>query len=338
MRVGLLLGLLLLMAAQTGQGQESRRAYTLTLLSSISRLGGSPFESDDHLIEILELDSATGELGGGLALWGPEAPAYPRRAESPRWSFRGDWLAMSFYDREGRASLVAYEAETGDLALLIPPEAGFMQIGPVSWSPLNDELHFAATHATGQRELYRLTLPGGELESLGPGQAIAVDYEGQAPSTASLDSQGRPYLWEGERPLEGWFPEATGLAGSLDGQWLAITEATALSLVNLQTGAAIRLFDGPAFLGESATAFRQFELSSPAWAPNSQQVAFVLNAAGPGGPLSMVIEIMLPDGRAEVLAERRGGATPSADLRIFTGAAYQVRGAFLPDRPTGDEF
>lgn len=328
-RVFLAIGLLFAVLAVAPVAAQER-SYPLTVTSVLPRFAASPFETEDWLSEILEIDPETGEEQVVLTLWGANALAYPNAVYHPRWSHGGDQLTMTFVDKQGNQALVLYDPGTGHLQTISP--ANLTHFSAANWNRADDMLFFSAVAGQDEPQILRQTLPGDEAEVLATGRLPAL--AGSEDRLAFLDSQNRLALLSlVDGTVETFstsYPQATSLVWSPDGSRLAMTYSGYVVVIHPESGQPERVYD--AYLALAADA--QAQTDSVAWSPDSQSLAFISTTQDANGFRSQVVLVAVESASATVIIERFFPLTgePPSDPRRFLGVSFQVRGAFLPER------
>lgn len=342
--VVVLIGFLLLPPLAAWGQAPQEEGYLLTVTSVLPRFEASPFLTDDWLSEILEVNTASGEQTTALALWGPNAPAYPNLVRGPRWSPEGDRLAMVLLDRQGGEELALYNTNEQALYKVLTTAMGFRQISPPSWSPDGGAMVFSAAHGDDAQQVWQIVLPHEEAVILAEGSAPVFSPDGTRVAFLTPEGQIALYDLEGVRqtPLVN-LPTATSLAWSPDGKWLAAAGATDVFLIEINSATLNGIFNALTHLALTETP-TDLQLGSVTWSADSRALAFTLNLRGEAdlGSLSQVIVLDVATQTAEAVLKRvypaEAGATLSDDARMYIDAVFQHRGAFLPQSGNTTEF
>jgi WD40 repeat protein len=319
---------------------QDRQARQITVATALARFDGTPFTTDDWVVEVVEIDTETRELQLAIAFWGPDALAFPLQIRGLRWSFRGDRLAMTFLERSGDEQIAVYDTDALSLDIVLPADSHLTDISAVDWSQRSDWLVFSARSDGGESRVMQLSLSDseltiladGRLPSLGPDDAeLAFLNENDEITILSLDD-------DSERIIPGAHPNTTSMIWSGDGARLALTSDVYVSTVDVQSGRERRIFDVYVHLDVPENSVMATTRSA-AWSPDNLMISFILtviDADGMGG-VSQVIGIDAEDATAEIYAERLFADNSPDDPRIFLEVTYQSRGAFLPPRDSGSD-
>ncbi len=322
-----LLGVVPFAAAQPPSWQD----HPLTLTTAIARFEGSPFAANDQFIEIGEWWA--GEWTLYLPLWGANAPVYPSWAGAVSWG--GDWLGFNYAERTGTEAWLAYHVPTAHTLQVIPAEAGYQQISPLSWAGNRQTGVFSAKMETGFHQIYQVRLADSHLETLAEGRLpVWMADDSQILYLNAYDHLAVLHVETGEiQTFAGRHPRVSSLAVSPDGEWVALTQGATLTVIELATNLPYQVFDATTHLGVAAGVV----LGSAAWSPHSQQVAVILNYDMGAHGISQVVEVQPQTRMTRIIAERNfSPATFPDDPRIFIGVSYQRVGAFPPPREDSD--
>ena len=333
-----LLGLLLIAGASlAAQGNRPRQ---LTVASALARFEGTPFTTDDWVVEIIQIDTETREALPALAFWGPDAPAYPLQIRGLRWSFRGNLLAMTFLERDGSEQIAIYDTDEQSLAMVLPSDHDLLDISAVDWSQRGNWLVFSARHPDDNLQVMQVNRFNGETTALANGRLPTLSADDA--EVAYLNPNDEISILniedEDERTLRGIHPGATSLVWSGDGARLALTDGPYVVTIDVESGQVRRVFDAFVHLnipdGAAAATTR-----SVAWSPDNLTLAVILTVTEHPilGNLSQVVGINADDGTTEIYAERIFADDLPDDPRIFLEVSFQTRGAFVPPRESGSD-
>ncbi|MBZ0308873.1 MAG: hypothetical protein K8I82_22590 [Anaerolineae bacterium] len=318
--------LVLLIVVSPVRAQEESPAL-LTVSSAVARMGGSPFDTQDWIAELGQLDTATQSLRVLLPLWGANAPAYAAQVTSMQWSPLGRRLALVLKDHQGAESILLYNAYKFDFELLLSPKDGLTQLRSLSWSPDTKYFVFSAQDSSGLEQIYEVKIPGFEVNSLLEGRLPAISPDGQ--QMAYIAPDGGLYVLTIATHETQFLSMLHGEVGAVAWYQDRITAAVGGSILEADpnTHELKTLYEFTPKSGQDV------KILSLAW--SRQTMVFVLNVHGSTDSLSQILTFT--GGQVRVLAERRYTITTLPDdARIFISAVYQPPGAYLHGGAGGD--
>ncbi len=311
-----LAGLLLLAAlAQPGAAQTQP---TLTLATILARFEGHPFEASDYRVELLEYDPETGTPSPALTLWGPNALAYPNQITGLAWSPDGVRLALTWQDRDERATLALYDVAAEALTTLIPASEQWARLSAPRWASDGEALWLSGTRAEESRVL-RVEVSSGTLTPLDAGAWPVLLDDRRLVYWQAGALILRDLSTDTPRTLAENIPPLTDLVAAPDGDRLAylVPDGGVFSLA-LDAPTPQRLYASPP----------DARLTSLLWSEAS--LLFIENSP----PQTSRVLLAHPD-PAEARIRTLLDILPD-NARALTAIALQPQGAFIPPRDDGN--
>lgn|GEM_PF-4461617 len=138
--------------------QSDEPEQWLTVVGAQARVDDDVFNTDDYIINLLELNLSDDSLTSApdVRLWGANAIAYPNLITDVAW--QDEQLVWVMTDRTQREAVMLYDAALQRLTTLVPFEADYTTIQGLQWAEDGVTVLFSADTPSGNGLVVQLPI------------------------------------------------------------------------------------------------------------------------------------------------------------------------------------